>query len=262
MPGDPQFEAIEDIASKFGLEPTHPLVQAHAEALREIEAKQTENDSLKIELDQAQRDPMTGFWLRGPGFSRVEEMISMVENNRAGLGNDEGPNAILGIGLDVEALHHTNNWYSQKGGDARVVHASHELRDVASALQDSLRTSERREKPREESAPRVKDLLIRTGGDELMAALAVRLSPDVTEEAVAATVIKRLADRKKQTVPETRLLYRAGFFVAGQNAEDFYHSVDPKAHFSHMERLSRPIFKVVRLGLGQYRPPLYTNEEL
>jgi len=259
---EPHDEGIDAIAFTFGLEPDHPLVLAYAAVLREKEFKQSENDYLRLELDNAQRDPMTGFWWRGPGFSRVEDMISTVENNRAGLGDDDGPNAILGIGLDVEALHYTNNWYSQKGGDARVVIASRELREVSGILKDSLRTSERRTKSRGESDSRISDVLTLTGGDEFMAALAVTLSPEETEAAVATTVIERLAERKNQNIPNTRILYRAGFFVPGQNAEDFYHSVDPKAHFSRAEKLSRPIFKIVRLGLGHYRPPLYVNQEL
>jgi hypothetical protein len=189
-------------------------------------------------------------------------MISLVENARAGLGDDNSPNAIFGMGLDVEALHLTNNGYGQSGGDARVVFGSRELREVSGILKDSLRTSDRREKPRGEAESRIHDILIRTGGDEFMAALGVRLSPEETEEMIASTVIDRLAERKKQNIPNTRILYRAGFLAPGQNAEDFYYAVDPKAHFNRMERLSRPIFKVVRLGLGQYRPPLNTNEEL
>lgn len=260
--GEPQSEGIEAIAETFGLESTHPIVLAYVEALNDNENKQAEIDTLKLELDRAQRDPMTRFWWRGPGFSKLESMISMVENNRAGLGDADGPNALLGIGLDVEALHYTNNWYSQRGGDARIVFASRELREVSGVLRDSLRTFDRRKTSRDETTSRENDLLIRTGGDEFMAALAVTISPEHSEEEIAATIIERLAERKNQNIPETRILYRAGFFAPGQNAEDFYHSVDPKAHFSRMERLSRPIFKVVRLGLGHYKPPLNANDEL
>jgi hypothetical protein len=270
-------EEYEVIGRRFGLDPSHPAVEAHARALAEIEEKQSEIDRLAIELDEASHDPLTGFWLKGPGFSKVGDLISVVENNRAGLGDGDGPNAILGIGLDVEGLHYTNNWYGQKSGDIRLVQASRELRGVAEILQETVRTGARRhaqEQPSDEpdrrggSADRRHgdfsnaDVLIRTGGDELMAALPVSLTSKEMEEAVARAVLGRIADRKNQNMPDLRILRRVGFYQPGQTAEDFYHFVEPKAHFSRRRKLARPIAKVARLGFGQYRPPINVSDEL
>jgi hypothetical protein len=237
----------------------------------------TEHNLLGLELDEAQHDPLTGFWLNGPGLSELNEVISLVENNRAGLGDPNGPSAILGIGLDVEGLHYTNNWYGQKGGNTRLIQASRELRDAAEVLKDSVRTQYRRqgqnEQPDESDRRSLSgdrrqgktpptDVLIRTGGDEFMAAMAVHLTAENTEEKTVRAVLGRLSARKNQNVPGLRILYHVGFLEPGQNAEDFYLAIDPKARMNRLTRLARPIFKVVRLGMGQYKPPIESTGEL
>jgi hypothetical protein len=161
----------------------------------------------------------------------------------------------LGIGIDIEAMHHTNAWYGQKGGDARVIHAGEELRQVAETVRSAIRTGDRRNKPREVQTSRLEDILIRTGGDEIMVAMAVRLPANKTEEDIAKLVLQRLSDKKNNIIPDQRLLYATGFYRLGQTPEEFYHSIEPKARMGRTYKLARPIFKVVRLGLGQYRPP-------
>lgn len=234
-----------------------PAVELLAGTRYDLDKKTEEVIQLKRALEIAQKDPLTGAWNRGPGFLKLEEMISLVENVQAGLVQGEDlPNAIMGIGLDIEAMHHTNAFYGQKGGDARVIHAGRELRGVVDTVRTNLRTHDRRNEPREGQNPRLEDLLIRTGGDELMVAMAVRLTAENTEEKIAGIVIDRYADTKNMTIPDQRITYAVGFFKPGQTPDDFYHSVEPKARMGRMYKLARPVFKVVRLGLGQYKPPL------
>jgi hypothetical protein len=255
--GDTQLEVsflppvyLEQASIDAELSPEHSAVKLLAIA-------RFERDVKIAELEEAQKDPLTGAWGRGPGFRKLEAMISLIENVQAGLHDDNPdlPNSVMGIGIDIEAMHHTNTWYGQKGGDARVIHAGEELREVAHAVSGVLRSSDRRSKPREEQSSRLEDILIRTGGDELMIAMAVNVTTDRTEEDIAKLVLQRVSDKKNNIIPDQRILYATGFYRPGQTPEEFYHSIDPKARMGRTYKLARPLFKVVRLGLGQYRPP-------
>lgn len=250
-------EYLDQAALDIRMPSGDPAVQLLAKTRYELDKKTEETEELKMELEAAQKDPLTGAWNRGPGFMILEEMMSLVENVQAGLVEGEDlPNAIMGIGIDIEAMHHTNAWYGQKGGDARVVHAGQELREVVDAVRTNLRTHDRRNEPREGHNSRPEDLLIRTGGDELMLAMAVRITEEKTREKIAGIVIDRMADTKERTIPDQRITYAVGFFEPGQTPDDFYYSVEPKGRMGRMYKLARPIFKAVRFGLGQYKPPL------
>jgi GGDEF domain-containing protein len=265
---------ITQLAQELGLPETHPAVVAHARALSELKAKNEELQAkdeklfeLKKRLDDAEKDPLTGFWLRGPGFRQVEEFMSIVENNLAGLndnvdGAEDAPNALMAIGLDLEGLHYTNIWHGQRGGDARLIRVGSELREAADIVRQSARMRDRRAEAREGEDRRKQDLLIRTGGDELMAVLLFRETDENTKTVMTERITQRLSRHKLENAPNMRIIYRVGFFEPGigQTPEDLYHSVEPKAAMSRKEKLARPIFKIVRLGLGQYRPP--TSGEL
>jgi GGDEF domain-containing protein len=272
----PNHEELDRIGFMFDIDPAHLIVEAHARALAKIESRQAKIDELEAELFKAQHDPLTGFWMPGPGFEQLGEMISMVERNRAGEG-DEGPNAIFGIGMDTEALHYTNNYYSHKAGDARITFDARRLVEAADVVRESVRSRERRvlglpanhqdrrlneNDGKDRRSYNSQDLLIRTGGDEFMAALAIRLTPEDKGDELARMVIGRLTALREKNIPASRILVRAGFYMAGQTAEDFKHAVDPKAHLSRREKAARPLSKIMRLGLGHYRPPFNENQEI
>jgi GGDEF domain-containing protein len=253
-------EFVQHASDRLGLPDNHPVVLEHARILHELTIKDSEILELRVKLDRAQKDPLTGFWLRGPGFENVEQLMSIVENNLAGLGKEleNAPNALLAIGLDVEAMHYTNNWYGQQAGDARLIYAGGELRETSNIITSSSRAIDRRAERRGEQESRLPDLHIRTGGDEFFSVYPFRETDDNTKEAVAKIITERLSRNKQKNASNLRILYKVGFFVpgTGQTPEDLYNSVDPKADMSRSEKLARPIFKIVRLGLGQYKPPL------
>lgn len=239
----PLAESLQIAGEKLELPPDHPAVLEYVR--------------LERQLEEAQKDPLTGFWLPGPGFRKLEERMSVVENTLAGFNGADAPNALMVVVLDVEGLHYTNNWYGQLGGDARLKIAGRELREVAGIVRSSSRAHDRRSVLRGEESTREPDLLIRTGGDEMMAAMSFHEKDDNTKEAMTERVTQRLSQNKAQNAPNLRILYGVGFFTpgTGQTPEDLYHSAEPKARMSQRQKLARPIFKIVRLGLGQYRPP-------
>jgi GGDEF domain-containing protein len=254
---------IHNAARELGLPLDSEAVLKHARLLQGYLEIWDLNVELQIKLNEAERDPLTDYWLKGPGFRKLDELISLVENTQDGLIDaEDSPNAIFGLGIDLEGLHYTNNFYGQEAGDTRLIETSMGVAGVAEIIRETVRQRDRREQPRSGKQHRPEDIRIRTGGDEFLIACGVRLTPEHDEVDVANTIIDRMKIHKAQTIPGARILFKGGFWERGQKAEGFYYSVEPKVDLVRFQKLARPVVKIARLGIGQYKPSQSVISEL